>query len=312
MKKRMLGATGIELSELGYGAAALFGKDVLGKQGISEDQAYALISTAISEGVTFFDTGINYGYAEERLGRCVSEAIKNGLVKREDLVIETKCGETINKDGSYGDINWSPDWIKKSVEISLERLQVDYIDLLAIHGECEKKDIDPLIKTFEELKRQKIIRAYGANTFDTTFIKFVIDNKLFDYVMLDYNIMKQDREPLIEELNRTGIGVIAGSALGEALFSKRILRIKNRNDLWYLARAFVRFRGLMNKSKDFRFLTEQKDLTANQLALRYVIDNEMIASACFNTTSIDHLKENLKAAEITLPVSVRNEIKKRA
>lgn len=75
MNKRILGKTGIQLSEVGYGAAALFGKDVLGKQGISNEQAYHLFSTAIKSGVTFFDTGINYGYAEERLGRCISTAI---------------------------------------------------------------------------------------------------------------------------------------------------------------------------------------------------------------------------------------------
>lgn len=75
MKRRLLGKTGIELSEIGYGAAALFGKDVLGKQGITEDKAYDLITTAIKSGVSFFDTGINYGYAEERLGRCLSAAI---------------------------------------------------------------------------------------------------------------------------------------------------------------------------------------------------------------------------------------------
>lgn len=78
MKKRILGATGVELSEIGYGAAALFGKNVLGKQGITEDSAYEIVSTAIANGVTFFDTGINYGYAEERLGRCISQAIGGG------------------------------------------------------------------------------------------------------------------------------------------------------------------------------------------------------------------------------------------
>lgn len=75
MKMRKLGNTGIELSEVGYGAAALFGKDVLGKQGISDNRAYDIISTAINRGINFFDTGINYGYAEERLGRCIFAAI---------------------------------------------------------------------------------------------------------------------------------------------------------------------------------------------------------------------------------------------
>ena len=52
-KTRNLGNTGIKLSEVGYGAAALFGKNVFGKQGITDDYAYEIISTAIKHGVTF-------------------------------------------------------------------------------------------------------------------------------------------------------------------------------------------------------------------------------------------------------------------
>ena len=84
MNYRLLGNTGIELSELGYGATALFGKNVLGKQGITEDQAQSLITTAISSGINFFDTGFNYGYAEERLGRCLQNAMR-GAYTREKI-----------------------------------------------------------------------------------------------------------------------------------------------------------------------------------------------------------------------------------
>ena len=79
MKTRNLGNTGIKLSEVGYGAAALFGKNVFGKQGITDDYAYEIISTAIKHGVTFFDTGINYGYEEERLGKKSFGSTKSGI-----------------------------------------------------------------------------------------------------------------------------------------------------------------------------------------------------------------------------------------
>ena len=313
MKNRILGITGIKLSEVGYGAAALFGKDVLGKQGVTDDQAYELISTAIKHGVSFFDTGINYGYAEERLGRCLSAAIGGGIVRREDLVIETKCGETVNPDGSYGQIDWSAENVKRNLELSLKRIQIDYIDLFAMHGECdEKSKVDGIVKTFQDMKAQGIIRAYGVNTFNTEFLEWVAREKCFDYVMLDYNIMRQHREPLIDKLTDAGVAVIAGSALGESLYSKKILNIKNRNDLWYMARAVVRFRDLMNKSKDYRFLTKQDGFTANQLALRYVLDNEKISSAVFSTINKEHLVENLKAVDQKMPEKIRKEIKRRA
>ena len=123
MNKRALGTTGIEISEVGYGAAALFGKDVLGKQGITEEQAYNIISTAIEHGINFFDTGFNYGYSEERLGRCISRAIGEGIARREDLVIETKYGETIKEDGSYGPKDFSAEWVKIVIGDQLETIR---------------------------------------------------------------------------------------------------------------------------------------------------------------------------------------------
>lgn len=312
MKKNALGNTGIELSEAGYGAAALFGKDVLGKQGISEEKAYELIAVAVEKGVTFFDTGINYGYSEQRLGRCVKKLIDDRKARREDIVIETKCGETINPDGSYGPIDWSPDWIRKSLEISLERLGLDYIDLFAMHGGNIEDCSDRLLHTFEDMKSQGLIRAYGINTFATDVIDWVCREQCFDYVMLDYNIIRQDREPLIEKLHSRGIGVIAGMALGQSLFSKKVYKVRNRNDFWYLLRAMVRFRDNLKKSKDFQFLTEQDGFTGNQLALRYVLDNPGVSSAVFSTINVDHLLDNLKATEIEMPESIRKKIRDRA
>ena len=312
MNKRKLGKTDIELSEIGYGAAALFGKNAFGKEGISEDIAYEIIETAIKNGISFFDTGINYGYAEERLGRCISQAIKKGIVCRSELAIETKCGETINSDGSYGPNDWSPDWIKKSLEISLNRLQLDYVDMFAMHGGSINDCTDELIQTFQNMKAQGLIKAYGINTFDTQVLEWIIDTQAFDFVMLDYNVIKQDREPLIDSLNEAGIGVIAGMALGQSLFSKNIYKIRNRNDIWYLLRTLVHFRDNLKKSKDFRFLTNQDGCTGNQLALRYVLDNPGISSAVFSTTNIEHLLENVKASSIVMPDNIRRKIKSRA
>ena len=180
MKKRLLGSTDIYLSEVGYGAAALFGKDVLGKQGISEDIAYELIHNAVKLGISFFDTGFNYGYSEERLGRCLKKLI-GGAASREDIVVETKFGETLNSDGSYGASNWTSDWIKRSFEISLQRLQLDYIDLYAMHGAgcIGTNRLDEVIRTLQDLKSQRLIRAFGVNTFEDKAIRFILKEKCF-------------------------------------------------------------------------------------------------------------------------------------
>ena len=70
-----------------------------------------------------------------------------------------------------------------------------------------------------------------------------------------------------------------------------------------------RFKYMRQKSKDFRWLNKVDGYTPNQLALRYVLDNDKVSSATFNTTSIEHLEENLKAVDIEMPEKVRERIR---
>lgn len=75
--------------------------------------------------------------------------------------------------------------------------------------------------------------------------------------MLDYNILQQDREVIIQRLDESDIGVIAGMTLGQSLFSKKI---KNRNDLWYFLRTFAHFRENVKKIGIFNFLQNKMDI----------------------------------------------------
>lgn len=67
-------------------------------------------------------------------------------------MIETKCGEIINSDVSYGPSDWSSDWVEKSLEISLNRLQLDYVDLYVMHGGTIIECSDNFMYTFENMK----------------------------------------------------------------------------------------------------------------------------------------------------------------
>ncbi len=176
--------------------------------------------------------------------------MRGGICTRYDLVIETKCGETINDDGSYGATDWSPDNIKKNLEISLKRLKLDYIDLFAMHGGTKSNCTDRLIDCFRDLKSQGLIKAFGINPFSSEVIDWIAETHTFDYVMLDYNIMRQDREPQIEKLHSAGIGAIAGAALGQSPYARKP-RL-SRNDLWYTLRSMLKFKYMRQRSKDYR------------------------------------------------------------
>lgn len=188
----------------------------------------------------------------------------------------------------------------------MKRLGLDYIDLYAAHGGQIADFTDEMLKTLDDLKSQGIIRAYGVNTFDTEVLEWINKNKAFDYVMCDYNIMRQDREDLIQRLNQNGIGVIGGAALAEGLYKRR--KVRNIKDIWYVLRANHSFKNHMKVGKNFQFINNYKNATGNQIALRYVLDNPNLTSAVFNTTNPRHLKENVRASQIKMPDAVRKKI----
>lgn len=299
IEKRPLGNTGIEMTCMGFGCASVWGKNL-----ITDEQAQEIFEQAYSLGIRYFDTGYSYGCAEERIGKILKTS---KIVKREDIVISTKFG-TKNVNGKYIH-DFTPEWMNHSVKTSLERMDIDYVDLLLVHGPQVADLTDEYLTAMRKLKEEGIVKAVGINTFDTDVIEFVCKTKCFDFVMLDYNILKQEREPIIDQLYQSGIGVIAGAPLAESLYSNRIFKIRKLKDIWYLARAIVNFRGQLIKGRRFTFVNKVPGITGAQVALKYVISNPHVTTAVFGTTTPSHLTDNVKAKDVVIPKDVLKRIK---
>lgn len=300
LEQNSLGTTGIRVTKLGFGCASVWGKPI-----ISDEHARRLFEKAYELGIRYFDTGHSYGIAEKRIGRILKTS---HVVKRENIIISTKFGTRTVAGRLVHDA--SPEWMYQSTELSLKRMRTDYIDCLQIHGPQISDFTPELYEALKELKQKGIIRAAGANSFDTDVLKFICKERKLDFVMLDYNILKQERENLISELYRNGIGIIAGAPLAESLYSNRVFRIRDKKDVWYLARALKNFRKQMMKGRKYRFINYVPGMTGSQIALKYVLDNPMISSAVFGTASLQHLEENIQAADIVIPGKVLKKIKK--
>lgn len=216
LSKRILGNTGLEITELGFDCASVWGKKF-----ISDHEAQVLFEKAYELGIRYFDTGYSYGLAEERIGKILRNST---VVDRNTIIISSKFGTKL-VDGKYIH-DWTPQWMRKSVEISLRRMGIDHLDLLMCHEPQVSDLTDEFLEAMRYLKGKGLTRAIGINTFDTDVIEYVRDTKCFDFVMLDYNIMRLDREELIAELHDAGIGVIAGAPLAESLYSNRVFKIK--------------------------------------------------------------------------------------
>lgn len=299
MKNRKIGSTGIEVSELGLGCASYWGKEIF-----NELEAIRIVHTAIDKGVNLFDTGHSYsdGNAEIRLGK----SLKN-IRDKSGLVISSKAGTRIgNKGNLFKD--FSPNWIKESCKLSLKRIGLETLPLFQLHGPSVVNLSDELIDQLLKLKSEGLVGAIGVNSFDDDVLEKVLDLNVFDFVMPDYNILCREREPLIERFHSKGIGVIAGAALADSLYSNRVFQIRGIKDIWYLARALKNFRGKLIKGYSYRFINNEPDISGSQIALTYVLSNTNICSAIFGTTSENHLIENLSSANLDLPDEIMKKI----
>jgi aryl-alcohol dehydrogenase-like predicted oxidoreductase len=289
MFHRPLGRTGLTVSEIGFGAASWWGKPQF-----SEASAIRLAHAALDGGVTFFDTGASYsgGHAEPRLGR----ALKG---RADGLVVASKAG-TFAKDGRIGR-DFSPAAIVASAEASLRRLGLETLPLLQLHGPSVAELSGELRAALADLKGRGLVRALGVNSFDPAVIEHVLGLPDFDVVMVDYNVLRPEREPLIARAAAAGKGVLAGMPLAMGHTGGQVAKLRAPRDLWYAARGLLRHRREVEAGARFGFLARTPGMTGAQAALAYVLADPGVACAVTGTTRMAHLRDNLAASGLTLP-----------
>jgi len=294
MRYRPLGRTGLTVSELGFGCASWWGKP-----GFDERTALGLVHDAIDRGVTLFDTGASYsaGEAEPRLGRALKG--RDAL----NLVVATKAG-TYHADGGRIARDMSPIAVVASTERSLSNLGLDSLGLLQLHGPAGHELTDEMLAALERLKARGLTRSIGLNSFDPAVIEHALGLPVIDVVMVDYNVLRPEREPLIARAAAAGKGVLAGMPLAMGHTRPLLERLRGPQDLWYAARALAKHRDELVRGARFRFLHRLPDMTGSQAALAYVLANPNVSAAVFGATRPAHLRENLQASGLSLPDGV--------
>lgn len=287
MLYRSLGKTGLRVSEIGFGCASYWGKKVF-----DEAAAIGLVHAAVDHGVTLFDTGASYsgGNAEPRLGKALA-----GLNNKHELVIATKAGSYTDDQGKWRE-DFSSLGVRRTVEASLTRLGLNAIPLLHLHGPEITHITDDLLDTLTRLKEEGKVLHLSVNSFDEKVIRYVMTLPMFGAVMIDYNLLRPERERIITTLSERNFGILAGMALGGGLFLKRKFRIHGVQDLWYLARAWKNHRSDIRRGRKLHFLEHQGPLTGGEIALAWVLRNPEISCAVLGTTRMPHLLTNLRAS----------------
>lgn len=300
MQQRKLGNTGLSVSCLGFGAASLWGMPFF-----EERSAQEVLLAALDAGIKYIDTGPTYsrGNAEPRLARVLAQCSV-----RRDLVISTKAGTRVGRFSRLVK-DFSPAWIRQSVEESLSRLHLDHLPLLLLHGPRIDDLNDDLLRMLDTLKQDGVIGHVGINSFDPDVLARLPAFPTIEVAMLDYNLLRLERETLIADLSAAGVGILAGEPLAQHVFTGRPLRLRGLRDLWYLARA-LRYRPQdLALRQRYAFMREHPLYTPAQLALAFVLSNPGVSTAVFSTTRMAHLQQNLQAADMTLPLEVGHAIR---
>ena len=189
MERMNLGNTGIKAVRMGFGGIPI--------QRVSETQAVEVVSYALHKGMDFIDTSRMYSTSEGRIGKALKETDKK-------VAVATKS------------FNRSADGIQKDVEISLKKLQRDYIDLYQCHGISSEAEyslvtspngaLHGLIKA----KEQGLIGHIGVTGHSLDVLAKIVDDGLFETIMVCYSFLEPAaKEKVIPKAREKGIGIIA-------------------------------------------------------------------------------------------------------
>jgi len=269
--------------------------------GRDDEESLATIHRALELGITFFDTADVYGphTNEEFVGR----ALKG---HREQAVIATKFGIVRDPEkAAFRGINGKPDYVKKSCEGSLRRLQIDCIDLYYQHRVDPDTPIEETVGAMADLVRQGKVRFLGLSEASAETIRRAHAVHPITAVQSEYSLWTRDPEAeVLPTCREIGIGFVPYSPLGRGFLTGKIQKPEDLPEDDY-RRTTPRFQGEnfqrnLEIVKRVEEIAREKHCTPAQLALAWVLvqGNDIVPIP--GTKRRKYLQENVGALDVDL------------
>lgn len=290
---RRIGKTGLTASRLGYGAMELAGPPKA--RDISEADAIRFLNQALDAGVTYFDTSIDYGLSETLIGKALSH-------RRDAFVLASKCACEVGVEGAregHEKHIYTGENVTAGVEQSLRRLRTDHLDVVQVHGNPTRRELENggVIDALLRLREQGKIRHAGISSRLPLLAEFV-DVDAFAVVQVPYSALQRTNEDVIKALRARGKAIVARGVTGRGAPAKgwatRPIGTADGEvrDLWLRADLD----GLIG------------DMPRLEFMIRFVLTNPDVDVALVATTNIDHLVEDiLYASKGPLPPELHAE-----
>ena len=257
----------LEVHRLGFGAMRLIGEGVWGEPK-DPDNAARVLKRAVELGVNFIDTSDAYGpsVGEKQIGDTLSPYA-------DGLVIATKGGLTRQGPNKWLPVG-RPEYIEQQVELSLRWLKTDRIDLWQLHRIDPKVPVEDTLEPIARLQQQGKILHVGLSEVKVPEIEQAAKVVKIVSVQNKYNLGDREHEDVLDYCTKHGIAFIP----------------------WYpvAAGALAKPGGKLDQT------AKNHNATVSQLSLAWLLHHSPVILPIPGTSSVTHLEENLKAADVSL------------
>lgn len=297
MQYRTLGNSDLRVSAVGLGTWA-YGNDTFGE--VEDQQSIKAIRAAVDSGITLIDTAPAYGagHSEKVVGRAIQ-----GI--RDHVVIATKCG--VYRDGSDYVRDLSPDRIRKDIESSLKRLDIEQIDLYQIHWPDPDTPLEESVEELIKLQKEGKFKYLGVSNFDKNLLKEI--SNLTDIISLQpqYSLLRRDIEDeVLPYLIQNGLGILNYGTLGGGILSGKYTERPEFDDEKDNRSGFYPFFSEENWPYVQELVTLLKDIAADydktpaQISINWAINRPGVTTALVGAKSEKQASENAAAADFNL------------
>jgi len=305
MTYRNLGHCGLKVSTFSLGGWTTFGGSVT-----QQDDVTKIVRAALDGGVNFLDLADVYakGACEETVGKAIRD------VPRHSLVLSTKCFWPMSDDPN--DRGLSRKHVFESVHRSLRRIGTDYIDLMFCHRYDPDTPLEETVRAMEDLIRQGKILHWGTSEWTGSQIveAHSIATRRNAYgpqveqpqysLLVRRKVESEVRAAAVEH----GMGLVVWSPLASGLLTGKYDRdVPSGSRLARIdwLRDQIRTDDRLARVHGFKRIAEEAGISRTRLALAWCASQPGISSVILGATSVDQLRENLSALDVTIDAGIR-------
>jgi 1-deoxyxylulose-5-phosphate synthase len=301
-----LGKTGTMVSRLCLGMMS-YGSKKWRDWVLEEEDAKPFVKRALDAGINFFDTADVYSLGESE--KVTGNLLKSLGVTRETVVVATKVMNPISDD--INDRGLSRKHIMDSIDRSLKRLQMDYVDLYQIHRWDYTTPIEETMEALHDVVRAGKARYIGASSmFAWQFSKAQYTAQSHGWTRFvsmqnHYNLVYREEErEMIPLCLDQGVGLIPWSPMARGFFAGDRKRGGGGETTRANTDPFAN--GLYFREEDFtvadraREIAKERGVTGSQVALAWILNKAHIAAPIIGATKMDHLDQAIAALDIKL------------